>query len=153
MQHSGLREISRIILTIAGIVLLLVFGSRAASQATSIAAVGGQAKKASLALFTPAQYAAMASADVSRVTHVVAVAPPATVPTEAQSNTGSATNETTTVSAAVEADVSFAVRAVNNVAQAAVTQVTYATNSVHQRLSGVNSESFHLQQNDETDVR
>ena len=47
-MHSnfGFRELSRVVLTVVGIILLLVFGARAASQASSVTAVGGQAKEA-----------------------------------------------------------------------------------------------------------
>lgn len=42
MHNYSLRQFGRTILTIAGILLLVIFGSRAASQATSLSAVGGQ---------------------------------------------------------------------------------------------------------------
>ncbi|HET7320634.1 MAG TPA: hypothetical protein VFI84_03585 [Candidatus Saccharimonadales bacterium] len=44
MQNYSLRQFGRTILTITGILLLVIFGSRAASQATSLSAVGGQTK-------------------------------------------------------------------------------------------------------------
>lgn len=46
MQHFGLRQFGRTMFTIAGIVLLIIFGARAASQASSLTAVGGEVKKA-----------------------------------------------------------------------------------------------------------
>lgn len=46
MQHKfGLREFGRTVLTVVGIVLLVIFGARAASQASSLTAVGGQPKQ------------------------------------------------------------------------------------------------------------
>src|SRR4051794_38002245 len=45
MQHTGLGQLSKTILTITGLMLLIIFGTRAASQASSVAAVGGQTKK------------------------------------------------------------------------------------------------------------
>jgi len=45
MQHYGLRQFGRTVLTIAGIILLVIFGTRAASQANSVTAVGGESKK------------------------------------------------------------------------------------------------------------
>lgn len=44
-QHTGLRQVGRTILTITGIVLLIIFGARAASQASNLAAVGGKTKQ------------------------------------------------------------------------------------------------------------
>ena len=62
MQHSGIRQIGRTLLTLAGILLLIIFGTRAASQATSLAAVGGQAKKTALpTLNNPLQLATLKS--------------------------------------------------------------------------------------------
>ena len=44
-QKFGLREFGRTVLTVTGIVLLIVFGARAASQASSLAAVGGKTQQ------------------------------------------------------------------------------------------------------------
>lgn len=44
MHNYSLRQFGRTILTITGILLLVIFGGRAASQATSLSAVGGQTK-------------------------------------------------------------------------------------------------------------
>lgn len=62
MQHSGIRQVGRTLLTLAGILLLIIFGTRAASQATSLAAVGGQTKKAALPiLYGPTQLTLLSS--------------------------------------------------------------------------------------------
>lgn len=63
MQHFGLRQFSRAIFTIAGIVLLIIFGARAASQAGSLAAAGGQAKRATIPLLAMSYGPAALQAD------------------------------------------------------------------------------------------
>ena len=52
MQQSTFRGFGKTVLTILGIVLLLIFGTRAASQASSLAAVGSPAAEKSKLLLT-----------------------------------------------------------------------------------------------------
>jgi hypothetical protein len=45
-QNFSFRELTRTVLTVTGLILLIIFGSRAASQASSITAVRGQPARA-----------------------------------------------------------------------------------------------------------
>lgn len=45
-QNFGFRELTKTVLTITGLLLLVIFGTRAASQASSIAAVRGEPTRA-----------------------------------------------------------------------------------------------------------
>lgn len=69
MHNYSLRQFGRTILTIAGIILLVIFGSRAASQATSLSAVGGQTKHSQYPIaLTASQLVAIAGTETQHDT-------------------------------------------------------------------------------------
>jgi hypothetical protein len=90
MHHFRLRRFGRTLFTITGIALLIIFGARAASQAGSLAAVGGEVKKAiASANEGLGKFAGLTDlsaphnarlADMAMVEPVAADSPPATAP-------------------------------------------------------------------------
>jgi hypothetical protein len=105
MQHYGLRQFGRTILTITGILLLVIFGTRAASQATSLTAVGGQPKHFVYPVsLTAPQLVALAAANPATSSPVFFSALDSAndqAATDTQPETPSATNNETAKVAAV----------------------------------------------------
>ena len=127
MQHSGLRQFSRTILTVVGILLLIIFGTRAASQASSLTAVGGRPKPSSFPVALPASRFAEAVTDARANEYAVSYKltgfETQTVPvSEDATASGDDVQSVKAVSARVEGDATQAVSKTQAAVSDSVTQ-------------------------------